>query len=80
MWGEFCEHYSLNTEKQREMNKEELYKVIHLCNDYIDEFSDYINRLIANDEIDGKREEELRLKKCGMNNLRDMLLDKYNEL
>lgn len=80
MWGEFCEHYSLNTEKQREMNKEELYKVIHLCNDYIDEFSDYINQLIANDEIDGKREEELRLKKCGMNNLRDMLLDKYNEL
>lgn len=80
MWGEFCEHYSLNTEEQREMNKEALYKVIHLCNDYIDEFSDYINRLITNDEIDGKREEELRLKKCGMNNLRDMLLDKYNEL
>lgn len=80
MWGEFCEYYSLNTEKERESYKEELYKVIHLCNDYIDEFSDYINRLRANDEIDGKREEELRLKKCGMSNLRDVLIDKYNEL
>ena len=80
MWHEVCDDYSPNAEKERDIYKEELYKVIHLCNDYIAEFSNYINWLRANDEIDGKREEELRLKKCGMNNLRDMLLDKYNEL
>lgn len=80
MWGEFCDVYSPNAEKEREIYKEELYKVIELCNKFIDDFSDETFKLVAEDKIDGKRENELRLKKCGMSNLRNMLIDKYNEL
>ncbi len=80
MWADFCEVYSPNAEKKREINKAELYKVIELSNRFIDDFSNEIYRLVAEDKIDGIRENELRLKKCGMSNLRNMLIDKYNEL
>lgn len=80
MWHEVCDVYSPNTEKEREINKVELYKVIELSNRFIDDFSNEIYRLVAEDKIDGKREIDLRLKKCGMSNLRNMLIDKYNEL
>lgn len=65
---------------EKSSNKIELDNLINVCNEIIINDSDEINRQRMNDEIDGLREQELRLKNCGMRNLRDMLRDKYSKL